>query len=82
MRHPHHTPEPAEPNDSDFVQPATESAKAPPRRWRPADELWEIERVETTPMTAEEYDAAVSAFATLISRWLRDTRAERDDQAA
>lgn len=82
MRHPHNTPEPQEPNDLDSGQPPSESTEPAPRRWRPADELWEIERVETTPMTAEEYDAAVSAFATLISRWLRDTRAQRDDQAA
>lgn len=82
MRHPHNTPEPQEPSDLDSGQPPSESTEPAPRRWRPADELWEIERVETTPMTAEEYDAAVSAFATLIARWLRDTRAERDDQAA
>ncbi|WP_158230850.1 hypothetical protein [Frankia sp. CcI49] len=31
----------------------------------------EIERIETVDMTAEEYDAAVSALANLVLQWER-----------
>ncbi|WP_161934830.1 MULTISPECIES: hypothetical protein [unclassified Frankia] len=31
----------------------------------------EIERIETVDMTAEEYDAAVSALAELVLQWER-----------
>ncbi|GAA3436976.1 hypothetical protein GCM10018954_065870 [Kutzneria kofuensis] len=82
MRHPHDTPEPTGPDESGPIQPPVESAVPARRRWRPADELWEIERLETTPMTPDHYETAVSTLATLISHWLRDTRGERDDQAA
>ncbi|WP_055752375.1 MULTISPECIES: hypothetical protein [Frankia] len=32
----------------------------------------EIERIETVDMTAEEYDAAVSALAELVLQWERN----------
>jgi len=81
MRHPHHTPDPPEP-DGQAIRPPAESPSPTRRRWRAADELWEIERVETTHMTPEQYETAVSTLATLITQWVRDTQDERDDRAA
>lgn len=81
MRHPDHNPEPQEPDDPTPRRPPTESSGAA-RRQRAADESWEVERVETAPMTPEQYETAVSTLATLIAQWLRDTRPQPDDQAA
>lgn len=33
-----------------------------------------VERVETVPMTAEQYEQAVNALATLIVKWTTDLR--------
>ncbi|WP_242545459.1 hypothetical protein [Amycolatopsis sp. MtRt-6] len=33
-----------------------------------------IEQIETVPMTAEQYDQAVNAFATLIVEWATSRR--------
>lgn len=81
MRHPHHTPEPREPDDPIPLRPPTEPSSTARRR-RAADDRWEIERIETAPMTPEQYETAVSTLATLITQWLRDTRDQTDGQAA
>jgi hypothetical protein len=46
------------------------------------DKRWEVERVETAPMTPEQYETAVSTLATLITQWLPDTRPQPEDRAA
>ncbi|MCE7011668.1 hypothetical protein LWC34_53985 [Kibdelosporangium philippinense] len=81
MRHPRNTPEPPEPDDPIPLRPPADPTGAARRR-RAADTNWEIERVETTPMTPEQYETAVSTLATLITQWQRDTRQQPDDQAA
>lgn len=37
-----------------------------------------VERIETTPMSAEQYDRAVAALATLINEWHNSAR-QRDE---
>jgi hypothetical protein len=32
---------------------------------------WRVERIDTEPMTAQQYDRAVDTLATLISQWRR-----------
>jgi hypothetical protein len=82
MRHPHNTPEPEEPNDPTPLRPPTESPGTTRRRRQAEDARWEVERVETAPMTAEQYETAVSTLATLITQWLRDTKSQPEDRAA
>jgi hypothetical protein len=81
MRHPHNTPEPREPNDPTPLRPPTEPPRTARRR-QAADKRWEVERVETAPMTPEQYETAVSTLATLITQWLPDTRPQPEDRAA
>lgn len=81
MRHPQHTPEPQEPDDPTPHQPPTDPPDAARQR-RATAGSWEVERVETEPMTPEQYETAVSTLATLITQWLRDTRPQPEDRAA
>jgi hypothetical protein len=32
-------------------------------------DTWYVERIDTEPMTAQQYDLAVTALATLIGQW-------------
>jgi hypothetical protein len=33
---------------------------------------WRVERIDTEPMTAQQYDRAVTTLATLITQWQRN----------
>ena len=74
MRNPEHTPEP---NQRDGVE-----SPGSARRLLPTADSFEVERDETTPMTPEQYETAVSTLAALIAEWLRNNPTEVDDQAA
>jgi hypothetical protein len=74
MRNPEHTPEPNQRNDAESPGSA--------RRLLPTADSFEVERIETTPMTREQYETAVSTLAALIAEWLRSSPIEIDDQAA
>lgn len=53
----------------------------PIRPVRPArPDGWHVERVDTAPMTAEEYTAAVNALAVLITTWTQQVH-DSDDPA-
>lgn len=39
-----------------------------PRRLPTQDE-WHVERIDTEPMTAQQYDLAVTTLATLTTQW-------------
>jgi hypothetical protein len=66
-----------EPNQREDVTSPT-----PARRPLPTTDSFEVERVETVPMTPEQYETAVSTLAALIAEWLRNNPTEIDDQAA
>jgi hypothetical protein len=51
--------------------PATDDSERRSTGRRDVSRQVEIERVETVEMTAEEYDAAVSALAELVLQWER-----------
>jgi hypothetical protein len=74
MRNPEHAPEPNQRDDAE--------SSGSTRRLLPTADSFEIERVETTPMTPEQYETAVSTLAALIAEWLRNNPTEIDDQAA
>lgn len=38
---------------------------------------WQVERVDTEPMTPEQYQRAVAALATLVARWQLEHQDER-----
>jgi hypothetical protein len=45
---------------------------------------WRVERIDTEPMTTQQYDVAVTALATLITQWRNDhenTKEARDKAA-
>jgi len=41
-----------------------------------------VERIETEPMTAEEYRRAVIALAALINEWIQQEETPTDDEKA
>jgi hypothetical protein len=63
---PQHTPDHAD-HSRDHDDDAT---VLPLRATRSAtQDTWNVERVDTEPMTAQQYDSAVSALAALITQW-------------
>lgn len=58
-------------NGEGMHRPVTESSGARFYGRRDVARQVEIERIETVDMTAEEYDAAVSALAELVLQWER-----------
>ena len=73
MPDPHHDPAQHPPDDSDADADADATVLPFPRRpgrsARPStrDRRWRVERIETEPMTAQQYDLAVTTLATLIT---------------
>lgn len=55
---------------NDNTEPTDDTGTSTPRRRpTPRHHGVSVERIETTPMTPEQYDRAVSALATLINEW-------------
>lgn len=49
----------------------------------PRRQTWRIERIDTAPMTRQEYSIAVTALATLIRQWiLKRETVKRDNDSA
>lgn len=64
---PHHTPDHSERDH----QHDGDGAEYPRRPARSAlQDTWRVERIVTEPMTAQQYDLAVTTLATLIAQWL------------
>ncbi len=53
-----------------------------PLRRRPGRAGVTVERIETEPMTAEEYRRAVIALAALINEWIQQEGTPTDDEKA
>ncbi|MFF0144437.1 hypothetical protein ATK36_3386 [Amycolatopsis sulphurea] len=55
----------------------------PFRRPSTRDQVWTVEAVDTEPMTAQQYDHAVTALAALIGAWKdrRDTSGSTEKAA-
>lgn len=67
------------PNDGDHVHSDAHDATVLPFRRKPGapalhssqEGRWRVDRIDTEPMTAQQYDRAVTTLATLISQWRR-----------
>jgi hypothetical protein len=65
---PQHTPDHTE-HDAD-QDDGGNATVLPFRTTRSAtQDTWHVERIDTEPMTAQQYDLAVTALATLIGQW-------------
>ncbi|MFD5825866.1 hypothetical protein [Lentzea sp. NPDC060358] len=63
-----------------------DDATTPPvRRTRSSTQnTWRVERIDTEPMTAQQYDLAVTTLAALITRWRinqENAKETRDESA-
>lgn len=47
---------------------------------KPPDGQWRVARVDTEPMTTQEYDQAVTALASLIGQWKHNQETTDTDQ--
>ena len=66
---PQHTPDHTE-HDHEQDSGGDDAAVLPFRTTRSAtQDTWRVERIDTEPMTAQQYDLAVTTLATLISQW-------------
>lgn len=64
---PQHTPDHTE-HDAD--NGGDDATVLPFRATRSAtQDTWRVERIDTEPMTAQQYDLAVTTLATLIGQW-------------
>lgn len=81
MRSSNRTPEPSEPDNT--AQPHRASSRWSSSNAGPGGQ-WHIERIDTVPMTPEQYEVAVTTLATLITEWQqnRSSGIHIDDQAA
>ena len=72
MPGPHHDPDAQQPADDDATVipfPRTpDDATAPSTR----DRRWRVTRMDTEPMTDQQYEQAVSALAALITHWMQE----------
>lgn len=61
---PQHTPDREQDSGGD------DAAVLPFRATRSAtQDTWRVERIDTEPMTTQQYDLAVTTLATLITQW-------------
>ncbi|RAS61305.1 hypothetical protein C8D87_110253 [Lentzea atacamensis] len=65
---PQHTPDHTEHDHQHDGDGATKYPRRPKRS--AIQDTWYVERIATEPMTAQQYDLAVTALATLIAQWL------------
>lgn len=65
---PQHTPDHDHEHDHDSG--GDDATVLPFRATRSAtQDTWRLERIDTEPMTTQQYDLAVTTLATLISQW-------------
>ncbi|MEY7972298.1 hypothetical protein AB8O38_09895 [Saccharomonospora xinjiangensis] len=63
---PQHTPD----HDHEHDSGGDDATVLPFRATRSAtQDAWRVERIDTEPMTIQQYDLAVTTLATLISQW-------------
>lgn len=66
---PQHTPDHAQ-HDHEQDNGGDDATVLPFRPTRsPIQDTWRVERIDTEPMTAQQYDLAVTTLATLITQW-------------
>ncbi|WP_020663180.1 hypothetical protein [Amycolatopsis benzoatilytica] len=66
---PQHTPDHTE-HDNEHDNGGDDAVVLPFRSTRSAtQDTWRVERIDTEPMTAQQYDLAVTTLATLIAEW-------------
>ncbi|MGY2116466.1 hypothetical protein ACW9HR_21380 [Nocardia gipuzkoensis] len=65
---PHHVQD-DHPNPSEPATPERPATVTPLRRPRRRHGEITVERIETTPMTPEQYQRAVTALAALVNEW-------------
>ncbi|TCP43650.1 hypothetical protein EV191_12150 [Tamaricihabitans halophyticus] len=66
---PQHTPDHAE-HDHEQDNGGDDATVLPFRRTRSStQDTWRVERIDTEPMTTQQYDLAVATLATLIAEW-------------
>jgi hypothetical protein len=64
---PQHTPDHA---DHEYDNGGDDAVVLPFRTTRSAtQDTWRVERIDTEPMTTQQYDLAVTTLATLIAKW-------------
>ncbi|GAA5161845.1 hypothetical protein [Amycolatopsis dongchuanensis] len=66
---PQHTPDHAQ-HDHEQDSGGDDATVLPFRPTRSAtQDTWRVERIDTEPITAQQYDLAVTTLATLIGQW-------------
>lgn len=66
---PQHTPDHAG-HDHEHDNGGDDTVVLPFRTTRSStQDTWRVERIDTEPMTTQQYDLAVTTLATLISQW-------------
>jgi hypothetical protein len=66
---PQHTPDHTE-HDNEHDHGGDDATVLPFRATRSAtQDTWRVERIDTEPMTTQQYDLAVTTLATLIAEW-------------
>jgi len=66
---PQHTPDHAQ-HHHEQDNGGDDATVLPFRRTRSSTpDTWRVERIDTEPMTAQQYDQAVTTLAALISQW-------------
>jgi len=77
---PQHTPDHTE-HDAD--NGGDDATVLPFRTTRSAtQDTWRVERIDTEPMTAQQYDLAVTTLATLIGRWRNQENPKEGNEKA
>ncbi|GAA5115346.1 hypothetical protein [Haloechinothrix salitolerans] len=79
---PQHTPDHTEHDADNGGDDATVLPFRPTRS--ATQDTWRVERIDTEPMTAQQYDLAVTTLATLIGQWRnnQENRKEGNEKAA
>lgn len=81
---PQHTPDHTEHN-REQDNGGDDAAVLPFRTTRSStQDTWRVERIDTEPMTAQQYNLAVTTLATLITQWRnnQETAKEGHEKAA
>ncbi|MFL6140388.1 MAG: hypothetical protein ACJ72N_00770 [Labedaea sp.] len=77
---PQHTPDHTQPDNKQHD--SGENATVLPLRTTrsSAQDTWQVERIDTEPITIQQYDLAVATLAALITQW--NTHQENPNQAS
>jgi len=74
---PQHTPDHAD-HDHEQERGGDDAVVLPFRTTRSStQDTWCVERIDTEPMTTQQYDLAVTTLATLISQWRTSRKTRR-----